>query len=26
MKFLKYILTGIAFGIIMAKSEAISWF
>jgi len=26
VKFLKYILTGIAFGIIMAKSEAISWF
>lgn len=26
MKFLKYILTGIAFGIIMTKSEAISWF
>lgn len=26
MKFLKYILTGILFGIVMAKSEAISWF
>jgi uncharacterized membrane protein YedE/YeeE len=26
MKFLKYILTGILFGIIMAKSEAISWY
>ncbi|MES2830069.1 MAG: DUF6691 family protein [Bacteroidota bacterium] len=26
MKFLKYILTGILFGIVMAKSEAISWY
>lgn len=26
MKFLKYIITGIMFGIVMAKSEAISWF
>lgn len=26
MKFLKYILTGIVFGIVMTKSEAISWF
>ncbi|WP_432713835.1 DUF6691 family protein [Pedobacter sp.] len=26
MKFLKYILTGIFFGIVMAKSEAISWY
>lgn len=26
MKFLKFIMTGILFGIIMSKSEAISWF
>ena len=26
MKFLKYILAGILFGIVMSKSEAISWF
>jgi uncharacterized membrane protein YedE/YeeE len=26
MKFLKYIFTGILFGIVMTKSEAISWF
>lgn len=26
MKFLKYILTGILFGVVMTKSEAISWF
>lgn len=26
MKFLKYILTGILFGIVMTKSEAVSWF
>ena len=26
MKFLKYILTGILFGIVMSKSEAISWY
>jgi uncharacterized membrane protein YedE/YeeE len=26
MKFLKYIFTGIVFGIVMTKSEAISWF
>jgi len=26
MKFLKFLLVGIAFGIIMTKSEAISWF
>lgn len=26
MKFLKYIIAGIVFGIIMVKSEAISWF
>lgn len=26
MKFIKYILTGIFFGIVMAKSEAISWY
>lgn len=26
MKFLKFLLLGIAFGIVMAKSEAISWF
>lgn len=26
MKFLKFLLTGILFGIIMTKSEAISWF
>jgi len=26
MKFLKYILAGIVFGIIMVKSEAVSWF
>jgi uncharacterized membrane protein YedE/YeeE len=26
MKFIKYILTGVFFGIVMAKSEAISWY
>jgi len=26
MKWMKFLLTGIAFGIVMAKSEAISWF
>lgn len=26
MKFLKYILTGLVFGIVMAKSEAVSWY
>jgi uncharacterized membrane protein YedE/YeeE len=26
MKFIKFLLLGIAFGIVMAKSEAISWF
>ena len=26
MKFLKYILAGILFGIVMSKSEAISWY
>ena len=26
MKFIKYIITGILFGIIMSKSEAISWY
>ena len=26
MKGLKYILTGLVFGVIMAKSEAISWY
>ncbi|MFD2584215.1 DUF6691 family protein [Pedobacter vanadiisoli] len=26
MKFIKYILTGILFGIIMTKSEAVSWY
>lgn len=26
MKFIKYIFTGMLFGIVMAKSEAISWF
>jgi len=26
MKFIKYILTGILFGIIMSKSEAVSWY
>jgi uncharacterized membrane protein YedE/YeeE len=26
MKFIKYLLVGILFGIVMAKSEAISWF
>ena len=26
MKFLKFLLLGIVFGIVMAKSEAISWF
>lgn len=26
MKLLKYILTGIVFGIVMAKSEAVSWY
>jgi len=26
MKFLKYILTGIFFGIVMSKSEAVSWY
>ncbi|RZA01085.1 MAG: YeeE/YedE family protein [Sphingobacteriaceae bacterium] len=26
MKFLKYILTGILFGIVMVKSEAVSWY
>ena len=26
MKFIKFLLVGIVFGIVMAKSEAISWF
>jgi hypothetical protein len=26
MKFIKFLLLGIVFGIVMAKSEAISWF
>jgi uncharacterized protein len=26
MKFLKYVITGILFGVVMVKSEAISWF
>ncbi|MBB6499219.1 DUF6691 family protein [Pedobacter cryoconitis] len=26
MKFLKYILTGVFFGIVMSKSEAVSWY
>ena len=26
MKFLKFLILGIVFGIVMAKSEAISWF
>ncbi len=26
MKFIKYILTGILFGIVMSKSEAVSWY
>jgi hypothetical protein len=26
MKFIKYIITGILFGIVMSKSEAVSWY
>ena len=26
MKFIKYVITGVSFGIVMSKSEAVSWY